>query len=194
MPIAAITPIAKKARFIRYPATLSRGYISRLQPGRSWREIHLDPGVGAFYNGQFVKGMIQVLIFGSLIALSDHVGPVFGWGAAAFYFYMVIDSHNTAKRKQLGQPAEEWLGLGDFKVGPAVGAGLLITLGALFLLDNLGVQVFQHITRFWPALLIVVGLLMLQKHLKKGTASVAPPQPPSGPKEGPSNIPGPQGM
>jgi TM2 domain-containing membrane protein YozV len=152
------------------------------------------PGVGAFYNGQFMKGMIQVLIFGSLIALSDHVGAVFGWGAAAFYFYMVIDSYNTAKRKQLGQPTEEWLGLGDLKIGPAVGAGLLITLGVLFLLDNLGVRVFQHITRFWPALLILVGLLILQKHLKKGTSPAAPPEPPAPPREGPSNIPGPQGM
>jgi TM2 domain-containing membrane protein YozV len=152
------------------------------------------PGVGAFYNGQFMKGMIQVLIFGSLIALSDHVGAVFGWGAAAFYFYMVIDSYNTAKRKQLGQPTEEWLGLGDLKIGPAVGAGLLITLGVLFLLDNLGVRVFQHITRFWPALLILVGLLILQKHLKKGTSPAAPPEPPAPPREGPSSIPGPQGM
>src|SRR5208337_2217023 len=32
------------------------------------------PGVGSIYNGQVVKAMIQVLIFGSLIALSDRVG------------------------------------------------------------------------------------------------------------------------
>ena len=54
------------------------------------------PGVGAIYNGQIVKALIQVLIFGSLIALSDRVGrpfeSLFGLGAAAFYFYMVIDS------------------------------------------------------------------------------------------------------
>lgn len=48
------------------------------------------PGVGAIYNGQVVKAMVQVLIFGSMIALSDRVGDpfgtIFGLGAAAFYF------------------------------------------------------------------------------------------------------------
>ena len=46
------------------------------------------PGVGAIYNGQIVKAMIQVLLFGSLIALSNRVpGPmdtIFGLGAAIF--------------------------------------------------------------------------------------------------------------
>lgn len=50
------------------------------------------PGVGSIYNGQIVKAMVQVLIFGSLIALTDRVGDpfgtIFGLGAAAFYFYI----------------------------------------------------------------------------------------------------------
>ena len=57
------------------------------------------PGVGAIYNGQFMKAIVQVLIFGSIIGLSDRMpGPmdaIFGMGAAAFYFYMVIDSYRT---------------------------------------------------------------------------------------------------
>src|SRR5438034_3918860 len=120
--------------------------------------LGLIPGVGAIYNGQVVKAMVQVLVFGSLIALGDKVGSpmdtIFGLGAAAFYFYMVIDSYQTARRKVLGLPAEEWLGLGEFKLNAPVGAALLIGLGALFLLDNLGVHVFTHIARFWPVLLI----------------------------------------
>ncbi|MGA2983557.1 MAG: B-box zinc finger protein, partial [Terriglobia bacterium] len=47
------------------------------------------PGVGAIYNGQITKAIMQVLIFGSLIAMSDRVhgglDAIFGWGAAAFY-------------------------------------------------------------------------------------------------------------
>ena len=127
------------------------------------------PGVGAIYNGEIVKAMVQVLLFGSLIALSDRVhgplGPIFGLGAAAFYFYMVIDSYQTAKAKQAGQPAPEWFGLSELKVDAPMGAGLLIVLGALFLLDNLGVPIFSQIGKFWPVLLIVLGLALLQKRL-----------------------------
>jgi TM2 domain-containing membrane protein YozV len=155
------------------------------------------PGVGAIYNGQIVKAIVQVLIFGSLIALADRVGgpmdTILHLGAAAFYFYMVIDSYQTARNKQLGQPVQEWFGLGDLKMNAPVGAALLIGMGALFLLDNLGIPVFQHISKYWPVLLIVIGVLLLQRRVGAGK----PPSPPpasEGPKEGPSNIPGPRGL
>jgi len=78
-----------------------------------------------------------------------------------------------------------------------IGAALLIGLGALFLLDNLGVHVFEHISKFWPVLLIVIGLILLQRRVAKGPTSMPPPGSnlPSPPKGGgPSNIPGPLGM
>jgi hypothetical protein len=157
------------------------------------------PGVGAIYNGQVIKAMVQLLIFASLIALGDRVhGPLdtfFGLGAAAFYFYMVIDSYQTAKAKQLGKPAPEWFGLGDMKMNVPIGAALLIGLGALFLLDNFGVPVFSQIGKFWPLLLIVMGLLLLQRRLSghKPETPVGPANPEK-PSEGPSNIPGPRGL
>jgi hypothetical protein len=157
------------------------------------------PGVGAIYNGQILKAMVQVLIFGSLIALGDRVhGPldtIFGLGAAAFYFYMVIDSFQTAKAKQLGKPAPEWFGMGDMKMNAPIGAALLIGLGALFLLDNFGIPVFSQIGKFWPVLLIVLGFLLLQRRLG-GHKPVTPAGPASPEKlsEGPSNIPGPRGL
>ena len=127
------------------------------------------PGVGAIYNGQIVKAMVQVLLFGSLIALSNRMGgamgPVFGLGAAAFYFYMVIDSYQTAKARQLGQAAPEGFGLNEMKMDAPLGAGLLIALGILFLLDNLGFPIFSQIGKFWPVLLIVLGLVLLQKRI-----------------------------
>jgi TM2 domain-containing membrane protein YozV len=156
------------------------------------------PGVGAIYNGQVIKAIVQVLIFASLIAMGDRVGDpmdiLFGLGAAAFYFYMVIDSYQTAKRKQLGQPTEEWFGLGNLKMNAPIGAALLIGLGALFLLDNLGVPVFRHVGKFWPALLILVGLVMLQRRMGGRSAPPSGPQPPAPPKEGSGDFPGPQGL
>ncbi|HEV2492904.1 MAG TPA: DUF5668 domain-containing protein [Terriglobia bacterium] len=163
------------------------------------------PGVGAIYNGQILKAMVQVLIFGSLIAISDKVespmDTIFGLGAAAFYFYMVIDSYQTARRKLLGEPTEEWLGLGDFKLNAPIGAALLIGLGALFLLDNLGIHVFSHISKFWPVLLIVIGLVLLQRRMAVGSAahqrnnpSSSSPPPGSGSSGAPPNVQGPRAM
>jgi hypothetical protein len=157
------------------------------------------PGVGAIYNGQVIKAMVQVLIFGSLIALGDRVhsplDTIFGLGAAAFYFYMVIDSYQTAKAKQLGKPAPEWFGLGDTKMNVPIGAALLIGLGALFLLDNFGIPVFSQIGKFWPVLLIVLGILLLQRRLAGSKPETpAAPASPEKPSEGPSNIPGPRGL
>jgi len=158
------------------------------------------PGVGAIYNGQITKAIMQVLIFGSLVALSDRVhGPmdtIFGLGASAFYCYMVIDSFQTARAKMSGKPVPEWFGFGELKVNAPIGAALLIGLGVLFLLDNLGVPVINQIGRFWPVVLIAAGLLLLQRRLGGRSAPSIPDSPPQPekPPEGPSNIPGPKGL
>jgi hypothetical protein len=158
------------------------------------------PGVGAIYNGQIAKAISQVLIFGCLIAMGDRVhgglDTLFGLGAAAFYFYMVIDSFQTAKAKSSGQPVPEWFGLNEMKLNAPIGAALLIGLGILFLLDNLGVPVINQLSRFWPILMIVAGFLLLQRRFAGGST----PQTPAGTtqiekhSDGPSNIPGPKGL
>ena len=145
------------------------------------------PGVGAIYNSQIVKAIVQVLIFCGLWTLADRLegflSAIFGLGTAAFYFYMVIDSYQTARRKQLGLPAEEWLGLGEFKLTAPVGAALLIGLGVVLLLNvTFNIPIFESIERFWPVALIVFGLVLLQHRLRRGGT------PPGG---GPSHPPGP---
>jgi hypothetical protein len=153
------------------------------------------PGVGSIYNGQIVKAIVQVGIFGALWALADRIngpfGVIFGLGTAAFYFYMVIDSYQTARRKQLGLPSEEWLGLGEFKVNAPVGAALLLGLGVLLLLNiTFDIPIFDSIERFWPVVLIVIGLILLQSHLRRGGSR------PGGGPSNPSGAPprGPQGL
>lgn len=68
------------------------------------------PGVGAMYNGQFMKGFIHVLIFVMLIIGSDHFWG-FGVMIPFFIFYMVFEAFKTAQAKQLGQPAPDPLGI-----------------------------------------------------------------------------------
>jgi hypothetical protein len=139
-----------------------------------------------------MKGLLQLVIFIALWAVAQRVDAV-GWGVAAFWIYVAVDSYQTARRKQLGQPAQEWFGFGEAspKIGVPVGAGLLILVGGLLLLDNLGFHVFRQVEKFWPVILIVIGVLLLQRRV----AGAKPTPPPSEtPKEGPSNIPGPQGL
>lgn len=158
------------------------------------------PGVGAIYNSQFTKAILQVLIFGCLIAMHGRLrgglDVVFGLAAWAFYFYMVIDSYQTAKAKSMGKPAPDLFGFGDLKVRAPVGAALLIGLGVLFLLDNLGVPIINQLGKFWPVLLIVCGFLLLKRRM--GNGSIPPDSAnrelPEKRLDGTSNISGTKGL
>src|SRR5580765_3406117 len=128
-------------------------------------------GVGAVYCGQYAKGLAHLIVFVLLIvgashATSDAMGTVFGLSIAAFYFYQLFDAIKSAKAIQGGQPAPDLFGLGsmfsagdrqDFSRGVPMGAIVLIGLGVLFLLQNLGVW-FLEVDRIWPLALIFLGV------------------------------------
>src|SRR5579859_2709637 len=160
--------------------------------------LSVIPGVGAAYNGQIVKGLVQLVVFVTLWAIAEHA-DFFGWGVAAWWIYIAMDSYQTARRRQIGLPPEEWFGLGETnpKMNAPIGASVLIGIGLLFLLDNFGIPVFRHIGKFWPVLLIAVGVMLLQKRMGGGGGSApSGPRPdnPVPPPQGPGNITGPQGM
>lgn len=156
-------------------------------PGLAGVLAALVPGLGAMYNGQFVKAFVYVLIFAMLIVLLSHgygsLEPLFGLLTGFFWFYMIFDAVKSAKAKQLGLPAPDPLGL-DHLLGiddrqattartvsgpisdhaatqrtprdnAPVGAVILIALGVIFLLGNLGMLRILHL---WPLVLIGLGL------------------------------------
>src|SRR4051812_46624195 len=70
------------------------------------------PGVGAMYNGQFIKGLIHVVVFATLIWLADHGGESFAGLLIAFWvFYMVFDAYKTAKARLYGLPLPDPFGI-----------------------------------------------------------------------------------
>src|SRR5947209_10773784 len=71
----------------------------------------LIPGVGAMYNGQFMKAFAHVVIFILLIFASDHISSLFGMGIAFWVFYMAFEAYKTAEARRLGLPAPDPLGL-----------------------------------------------------------------------------------
>jgi hypothetical protein len=141
-------------------------------------------GVGAVYTGQYAKGLAHLLIFFGLIFGADHGGSLdwlFGLGIAFFYVYQIIDSVRTAHAVQAGQPAPDPLGLGQaFGAGEKVdtskvptAAIFLIGIGALFLLQTMGVFEFSA-DRLWPVFLIALGgWLFLRRWGLLGTQSTA---------------------
>jgi hypothetical protein len=78
------------------------------------------PGVGAMYNGQYIKALAHVLIFAVFVSLSDK-SFVFGLLLAAWIFYQVFDAAQTAKARRDGLPLPNPFGLNDLgtKLGMA---------------------------------------------------------------------------
>jgi len=167
------------------------------------------------YNGQFVKGFIHVMVFVTLIWLTDNASGLFGMGIAGWVAYMVFDAYQTAKALKYGFPLPDPFGLNNLTGGPVreaayaqrmteagerigegfsqaatafhrpanpadpagaqqqyappppvyvppprdntpTGAIVLIVLGGLFLLSNMGFS--WHLHRWWPVLLIGLGV------------------------------------
>jgi TM2 domain-containing membrane protein YozV len=141
------------------------------------------PGVGAIYNGQVMKGFVHVIVFAALVALADRTG-FFGVVAAFFYFYMVFDAYSTAKAMQTNQPLPDPFGFNRIGTGTAsqfrntpIWAVVLIGLGVLFLLDEMGMGPFHFLNRYWPVLLIGLGVWLLTR--RPADKPAEPPQPPA---------------
>jgi hypothetical protein len=137
--------------------------------------LGLIPGVGAIYNGQYAKGLVHAVIFGLLItAISSHslhgFEPLLGILIGVFFFYMALEAYHTARKREAGEPIEEFSSLvGMNEDGFPTGAVVLIGLGFLLLLNTLDLISIDAVVRFWPAGLILIGVYMLYNRLRGGT-------------------------
>ena len=141
-------------------------------PGLAFVLGFLFPGLGAVYNGQYNKALIHVVVFATMILglSSDFSGgmkAVLGILLSAFIFYMAFDAMQTAQAHRRGEvsvdPLQSW------SKGRPIGPIILIVAGALFLLDNFDLLPFYRIERFWPLILIAVGILMFRNRLGSGS-------------------------
>ncbi len=74
--------------------------------------LGLIPGVGAMYNGQFLKGFIHVAIFVVLVSIANHV-DAFGFAVAAWIIYQSFEAYHTARAMRDGLPLPDPLGLNE---------------------------------------------------------------------------------
>ncbi len=130
------------------------------------------PGMGAFYNEQFGKGMIHLAIF-LVLFISGVDGAMSGGAEAALWIcvaglwvYMPIDAYRTAKARQVGETLSD--PLDAFTKERPIGPILLIGAGVLLLLHNFDWFPWYRISQFfWPAVLIAAGVLMMRKRLDR---------------------------
>ena len=131
------------------------------------------PGVGAMYNGQFVKAFAHVVIFVLLILATDSFSPLFGIVLGFFVFYMAFEAYKTAEARRLGVPAPDPLGLdrmfGLQESQPAVPASIGVPPGTAGVGTQPGVsslqvappQPAQDGTPMGAIVLLVLGFVFL---------------------------------
>ncbi|HEY6447106.1 MAG TPA: hypothetical protein VIY53_11645 [Acidobacteriaceae bacterium] len=70
------------------------------------------PGVGAMYNGQYIKAIVHVLVFVVLVGMVDRFW-FFGLLIGFWVLYQVFDAHQTAKARRDGLPLPDPFGLNE---------------------------------------------------------------------------------
>jgi len=130
--------------------------------------LGLFPGLGAIYNGQYNKGLIHIAIFASIIValstdIGEGLGAMLGIFLGGFVFYCAFEAMRTAQAKLAGTVPSDTLQ--SWSKERPIGPIILIGLGALLLLNNFRFFEFIRLGRFWPLLLIGVGVYMFRNRL-----------------------------
>jgi predicted lipid-binding transport protein (Tim44 family) len=173
--------------------------------------LGIIPGLGAIYNGEYVKGLIHIAVFAGIIAIlnaptSDALQAFFGIGLACFICYMPIEAYRTAKMKRAaayaayvqhpaatpgpaatapegpqaasfaGPAAAPFAGVPGAPApqaqqaathGSPSGAIVLIALGVLILLANMGLLSGEWLGHWWPLILIGLGVWLFWKRYQQ---------------------------
>jgi hypothetical protein len=94
--------------------------------------------------------------------------------AFGFYVYMPFEAYFTAKKRKLAregidlvtpldQFADQLRQFGNLELWGGIA---LVVVGGLFLLDNFEIVTLEKVTRFWPVLLILAGILFIRRFQK----------------------------
>jgi Domain of unknown function (DUF5668)/B-box zinc finger len=131
--------------------------------------LGMIPGVGAIYNGQYAKGLVHAIVWGLLMSIAqsraaEGMEAIFVMLVIAWWAYMAFEAYRTAQKLQAGEPVDEYSSLvpmrGRGDQAPVAGVALVV-LGVLLLLHTLELLDFDRVARYWPVLLIAVGVYLL---------------------------------
>ena len=98
------------------PGAFPPGYVPPPPPGGPNPGIAtllgVIPGVGAMYNGQYIKAIVHVLVFVILVGMSGRFW-FFGLLIGFWVLYQIFDAHQTAKARRDGLPLPDPFGLNE---------------------------------------------------------------------------------
>ena len=146
--------------------------------------LGIVPGLGAVYNGQYLKGLVHVLMFGSLltVVVEGEVEELYGLLVPLMVFlvlYQPFEAMRTARALRHGKQVSEFSGIAALLFGGApsvAGSVAWIALGVVFLLHALDVWTLADVLPFWPLPAIAFGAWRLfravlpKQHTKDGAA------------------------
>jgi hypothetical protein len=140
--------------------------------------LSLFPGLGQVYNGHIARAFAFFFSWvGSIyLTASGHEFP-FAFVIPFVYLYNMIDAWKSAtaiNQRFLGgrtTPDQETT------VESPIWGGLLAVFGVLILLNNLGWLELERLARWWPVLLIGVGVWFVYESIQKKRASESGDEP-----------------
>ena len=169
-PPAALPPaaMAPAAPYVRLPKS----------PGLA-AFLSLFPGLGQVYNGRIARAFLFFFGFVGSIYLSSH-GQEFPFAFAIpfLFFWNMIDAWKGAAainaRFVGGQPEVD-----DTAIESPLWGASLALFGVLILFNNLGWLDLERLARWWPILLIAVGVYFVYASVQqKKKATEATDEPP----------------
>ncbi|MGZ5469559.1 MAG: LiaI-LiaF-like domain-containing protein [Candidatus Aminicenantales bacterium] len=125
-------------------------------------------GIGAFYNGQWAKGLLYLVVGSGLISAMGHhsSGPFVPLLFTGFFFYQIFDNVQSAKAinaAAAGQaPSPAAQALPEIPSAGSIFWGIvLIVLGVGLIMANFEIISYDRLFDFWPVAVIVIGLKLV---------------------------------
>ena len=166
---------------------------SSFSPGKA-AMLALIPGMGAAYNRQYDKAVAHFGMFAALCIVCDEGHGIFALAAIVFYIFTILDAYRSAQSivatgRVPGTSDSDGMNL------PLWG-GILILLGLLFFLDNLGaIRLSWVLGHSWPLIFVGTGIyLIFRYYVPTGSTELERPAaeapvPPSSPPLPPTSPP-----
>jgi len=131
----------------------------------------LFPGGGQLYLGNYLKGILYIVIFIMFIlglneAQQESEEIFLGLGLAGFIIFQIFEAANDARRCCVENETER------SQIQPQTRPNLftaifVLALGIIFQLNNLKIITLHRIYRFWPLILIIAGGKIIFSYLQR---------------------------
>jgi len=131
-------------------------------------------GTGAFYNGQYLKGLFYMITFIGLLSTRFPAQGLFIAGFVIFQFFETIQSAkaiNTAAgsaKRADGVASQESLPEIVVRSGSIFWGIVLMAIGVLVIMANFDVITWEALGDFWPVAVIVIGVKLVFESVVKG--------------------------